>query len=614
MKPAPSSSPALSSGFFNVFRYSQHALRLVWETSRWMMLGLALCTLVAGVLPAVAAYVGQLIVDGVLAAMEAYQATEAPSLWEAITPVLGLVALEGAIIALIALAQRGLSAQQALLRALLGQKVNVMILEKAGKLSLGQFEDSELYDKLTRARREASTRPLALVTKTFGLLQNAISLVSFGVLLVQFSPWALLILVAGALPVFISEAKFSGDAFRLFRWRSPQTRMQMYLETVLAREDSIKEVKLFGLEPLFLQRYRAIFQQLFAEDRRLTLRRESWGFVLGLLGTLTFYAAYGWVVVETIAGALTLGQMTMYLMVFKQGQSALSASLTAISGMYEDNLYLSNLYEYLEQPTEGESGHLTQGVQPGDGLRFEQVSFAYPGGGEVLHDISLHLAPGSSLALVGENGSGKTTLIKLLTRLYRPTQGRILLDGSDLNDWDSQALRARVGVIFQDFVRYQLSVGENLGVGDIQAFDDAQRWQQAAEEGLADPFIQRMPDGYQTQLGRWFKNGQELSGGQWQKVALSRAYMRQEADILVLDEPTAAMDAAAEADVFARFREHSRNKMTILISHRFSTVRSAEQIIVIDQGRIIERGTHESLLADKGRYASLFHLQAEGYR
>ncbi|MDR5899113.1 ABC transporter ATP-binding protein [Halomonas vilamensis] len=611
--PYPPPANPLSS-FFGVFRYSRRALSLVWQTSPAMMLGLALCTLVAGVLPAVATWVGQLIVDGVVSAMETYRTAEEPDLWDTITPVLGWVALEGGIIALIALAQRGLSAQQSLLRALLGQKVNVMILEKAGTLSLGQFEDSELYDKLTRARREASTRPLGLVNKTFSLLQNAISLTSFGVLLVQFSPWALLILVAGALPVFISEAKFSGDAFRLFRWRSPQTRMQMYLETVLAREDSIKEVKLFGLESLFLQRYRDIFTRLFSEERLLTLRRESWGFILGLLGTLTFYAAYGWVVVETITGALTLGQMTMYLMVFKQGQAALSASLTAISGMYEDNLYLSNLYEYLEQPTDVEHGTLTQGEVPGDGLRFEGVSFAYPGGEEVLHNISLHLKPGQSLALVGENGSGKTTLIKLLTRLYQPTQGRILLDGSDLRDWDAETLRQRIGVIFQDFVRYQLQVGENLGVGDMHAFDDEQRWQSAAHQGMADDFIHRMPKGYRTQLGRWFKNGQELSGGQWQKIALSRAYMRENADILVLDEPTAAMDAAAEAEVFARFREHSRDKMTILISHRFSTVRSAEDIVVIDQGHIIEHGTHEALLAQNGRYATLFHLQAKGYQ
>ncbi|MGO2133629.1 MAG: ABC transporter ATP-binding protein [Halomonas sp.] len=601
--------------FFSVFRYSRRALGLVWETSRGLTIGLAVCTLIAGVLPAVAAWVGKLIVDAVVAAMalhsEADQALTLASTW----PVLRYVALEALVIALIALAQRGLSAQQSLLRAQLGNKVNVMILEKAGTLSLAQFEDSTFYDKLTRARREASTRPLALVNKTFGLLQNAISLASFAVLLVQFSPWALLILLIGALPVFAAEAKFSGDAFRLFRWRSPQTRMQMYLETVLAREDSIKEVKLFALGPLFLQRYRDIFHTLYAEERRLTIRRDSWGFALGLLGTLALYGAYGWVVVATVGGRLTLGEMTMYLMVFKQGQSALSASLTAISGMYEDNLYLSNLYEYLEQPVAPSMGTLTQGAMPGDGIRFEGVGFSYPGAEKkVLEDISLQVQPGQSLAMVGENGSGKTTLIKLLTRLYDPTEGRILLDGSDLREWDEPTLRRRIGVIFQDFERYQLLVGENLGVGDVEAFTDTERWQNAAQQGMADDFISGLKHGYHTQLGRWFKDGQELSGGQWQKVALSRAYMREGADILVLDEPTAAMDAAAEAQVFEQFRRYEKKRMTLLISHRFSTVRAADQILVIDGGRIIERGTHASLLAENGRYAQLFRLQAAGYQ
>nr|WP_298378202.1 ABC transporter ATP-binding protein [uncultured Halomonas sp.] len=610
-----SASNGSLAGFFSVFRYSRRALGLVWETSRGLTLGLAICTLVAGVLPAVAAWVGKLIVDAVVAAMALHSQTDSPLEFATLWPVLRYVALEALVIALIALAQRGLSAQQSLLRALLGQKVNVMILEKAGTLTLSQFEDSEFYDKLTRARREASTRPLALVTKTFGLLQNAISLASFAVLLVQFSPWALLILLIGALPVFVSEAKFSGDAFRLFRWRSPQTRMQMYLETVLAREDSIKEVKLFGLEPLFLKRYRDIFESLYAEDRRLTIRRDSWGFLLGLLGTLAFYGAYGWVVIETIGGRLTLGDMTMYLMVFKQGQSALSASLTAISGMYEDNLYLSNLYEYLEQPVAPSTGMLTQGALPGDGIRFESVGFTYPGTQmPVLENIDLHLRPGESLALVGQNGSGKTTLIKLLTRLYDPSEGRILLDGSDLKEWDDATLRRRIGVIFQDFERYQLQVGENLGVGDVAAFTDTERWERAARQGMANDFIERMEHGYHTQLGRWFKNGQELSGGQWQKIALARAYMREEADILVLDEPTAAMDAAAEAQVFEQFRRHARERMTLLISHRFSTVRAADQIVVIDGGRIIEHGSHETLLAQEGRYAQLFRLQAAGYK
>lgn len=609
--PAPPVEGGRLARFLGVFRYSRRALGLVWQTSRPLTLGLALCTLVAGVLPAVAAWLGQLIVDAVVAAMELHRETGQVEWWS----VLRYVLAEAGIITLIALAQRGLSAQQSLLRALLGQKVNVMILEKAGELSLTQFEDSEFYDKLTRARREASTRPLGLVNKTFALAQNAISLASFGVLLVGFSPWALLVLTLGALPVFLSEAKFSGDAFRLFRWRSPQTRMQMYLETVLAREDSIKEVKLFGLEPLLLGRYRDIFTTLYSEDRRLTLRRESWGFLLGLLGTLAFYGAYAWVVIETVTGRLTLGQMTMYLMVFKQGQAALSASLTAIGGMYEDNLYLSNLYEYLEQPVAAEAGTLTQGARPGDGIRFENVSFTYPGAQTpALKHIDLHLLPGHSLALVGANGSGKTTLIKLLTRLYVPSEGRILLDGSDLVDWDIRCLRRRIGVIFQDFVRYQMKVGENLGAGDVDAFTDEARWKDAAQRGLADDFIREMPDGYHTQLGRWFKGGQELSGGQWQKIALSRAWMRDSADILVLDEPTAAMDAAAEAAVYADFREHSRDKMTVLISHRFSTVRAADHILVVDGGEILEQGDHDHLMAANGRYARLFRLQARGYQ
>ena len=616
--PVPAAPPSRGNrlgAFFSVFRYSRRALALVWQTSRPLTLGLALCTLIAGILPAVAAWVGQLIVDAVVAAMAYHRETGASLTFASAWPVLRYVLAEAGIIAAIALAQRGLAAQQSLLRALLGQKVNVMILEKAGTLSLTQFEDSEFYDKLTRARREASIRPLGLVNKTFALLQNAISLVSFGVLLVQFSPWAILILVLGALPVFVSEAKFSGDAFRLFRWRSPQTRMQMYLETVLAREDSIKEVKLFGLESLLLERYRKIFETLYGEDRRLTLRREGWGFVLGLLGTLAFYGAYAWVVVETISGTLTLGEMTMYLMVFKQGQAAMSASLTSVSGMYEDNLYLSNLYEYLEQPVPTEKGSLTSGAKPGDGIRFEQVSFTYPGATHpALRDISLHLVPGQSLALVGANGSGKTTLIKLLTRLYEPSEGRILLDGSHLQEWDITTLHRRIGVIFQDFVRYQLKVGENLGAGDVEAFEDEARWRDAAERGLADEFIRNMPAGYHTQLGRWFQGGQELSGGQWQKIALARAYMRESADILVLDEPTAAMDAAAEAAVYADFRQHRHDKMTILISHRFSTVRAADQILVIDNGQVIERGDHAGLMAQNGHYARLFRLQAEGYR
>ena len=597
--------------FFDVFRYSRRALELVWSTSKRLAMIFAVLTLVAGVLPAAVAWIGQLIVDGVVHAMGQHQQTGSADT----TLVLLFVAAEAGVVALIAGAQRGIATCQALLRALMGQRINLMILEKALTLKLAHFEDAEFYDKLTRARREASTRPLSLVTRTFGLVQNGISLASYAFLLVHFSPWTVLILVAGGIPEFLAEAKFSGDKFRLFRWRSPETRMQMYLETVLAREDYAKEVKLFRLGPKLLQRYREIFAKLFAEDRRLTLRRDSWGFVLGLLGTAAFYGAYAWIALAAIRGAISLGQMTMYLMLFKQGQSAVSASLSAISGMYEDNLYLSNLYEYLEQPVPPTQGELQQGPAPGDGVRFEQVSFTYPGSEErALQQVSLHLKPGDSLALVGENGSGKTTLIKLLTRLYQPDGGRILLDGLDLQQWQADALRQRIGVIFQDFGRYQFLVGENIGAGDMSHFEDRQRWKEAAVKGMAHDFIDKLPQRYDTQLGKWFKGGRELSGGQWQKIALARAFMRSQADLLVLDEPTATMDAAAEATIFEHFRDLSRGKMTILISHRFSTVRMADQIIVIEKGRIVEQGSHEQLMQLGGQYAYLFSLQAQGYR
>lgn len=602
--------PVLSR-FTSLFDQAQQALRLVWETSRGLFLGLVLATLIAGLLPALAAWLGQRIVDAVVAAMQLHAQNGSAPLW----PVLRYVLLEAGVLAMLSGTQRALSVQQSLLRVQLGQKVNTLILQKAQTLSLVQFENSEFYDKLVRVRREASTRPLALVMKSLGLIQNLIMLISFGVLLVHFSPWALVLLVVGALPVFFAEAHFSGDAFRLFTRRAPESRQQSYIETLLSHETYIKEVKLFGFAPLLLQRYRDTFARLYAEDRRLTLRRDGWGFGLGLLGTAAFYVAYAWVVIDAVHGNISLGQMTMYLVLFKQGQSAVSSSLSAISGLYEDGLYLTSLYEYLAEPVLVDTGHLTVGAQPGDGLRFENVGFRYPGASRsALEGIDLHLLPGNSMALVGENGSGKTTLIKLLTRLYRPDQGRILLDGSDLQDWQETALRRRIGVIFQDYIRYQFSVGENIGVGDTLAFNDQQRWKEAAAEGMAAPFIEGLDNGYATQLGRWFAGGQELSGGQWQKIALSRAYMRRDADILILDEPTSALDPAAEAAVFEHFSQHTRGRMTLLISHRFSSVRNADHIIVLQQGRILEQGGHDGLIAVAGHYAQLFDLQARGYR
>lgn len=594
-----------------MYRYTSRALRLVWSTHRGLTIALGGMTLVAGLLPAAAAYVGQLIVDAVVVAVRVNAQAGAPDY----AGILRLVTLEGLVVAALAGAQRGIDFCQSLLRILLSQRVNTMIVEKALTLDLAQFEDSDFYDKLNRARQEASSRPLSLVNRTFSLGRNLISLVSYAALLLQFSVWAVVILCVAGLPVFFSETRFSGERYRIFRWRSQERRMLLYLEIVLAREDFAKEVQLFNLGPKLMGRYRALFKQLYDEEKNLTVRRDSWGFALSLLSNAAFYAAYAWIAYSTVQGVITLGQMTMYLIVFKQGQSAVSSSLSSIGGMYEDNLYLSNLYEYLEQPRASTPGAIMEGRDPAEGIRFEHVSFTYPGAETpALRNVSLHIRPGQSMALVGRNGSGKTTLVKLLAGLYRPDSGRISYQGVSVADWDPSALRAHIGVIFQDFARYQLKVGENIGVGDVESFEEVERWRAAADKGQAAAFIESLPASYETQLGRWFNSGQELSGGQWQRIALARAFMRASAEILVLDEPTASMDAETESEIFTHFQSLTKGKISILISHRFSTVRKADVIVVMESGGIIEQGNHDELMALGGRYARLFELQAREYR
>ena len=572
---------------------------------------MAISTLVTGVVPAAIASVGGLFVDAVANSLQ----QNGNDFSDFRQEVLIYVLIELGLVLLLTASQRLNMLCQSILRALLGNKINVMILEKALTLELGHFEDSEYYDKLVRARREASSRPLSLIVKTFDLFRDVITLVTIGVFLFQFSVWASILLLIAGVPAFAAENKFSGEAFRNQRRRSAERRLQVYLEMVLTREDGVKEVKLFQLGKHFLKRYIEIFNRIYREDKSLVLRRTAWGYIFGLLASLSFYFAYGWVGFSAILGVITIGQMTMYIAQFRIGQNAVTSSLTAINGMYEDNLYLSNLDEYMNHEVPELSGTKAYGPIRGDGVRFEDVSFIYPGSAKpALDKISIHIKPGESLAIVGENGSGKTTLIKLLTRLYKPTSGRIFLEGLDLEEWDIDVLRKKVGVIFQDFNRYQLVVGENIGIGDIKDTDDLERVQEAAQKGMADSFIKDLPDAYSTQLGAWFKNGRELSGGQWQKIALSRAFMRKSANILVLDEPTAAIDAKAEAEIFAHFRELTKNRISIIISHRFSTVRMADHIIVFEKGRVVEEGSHPELIEKQGISENLFELQAQGYK
>ena len=553
-----------------VFGYSRRAIELVWTTNRRVAVLLAAATLVAGILPAAAAYAGKLIVDAVVAGLEVSKAGGTPDF----IPAVRYVALEALIVVAIAAAARLILICESLLRAQLGQRVNEMVLEKALSLRLRDFEDSEFYDKLTRARRQASSRPLSLVTKTFGLVQNGISLTSYAVLLSQFSGWAVLILIGAGIPAFVAEARFSGEKrFGCFVGNRPKRASRCTSKPCSRARTTPKKSRSTSLgrgccsaaTATFLQDALCRGPPADAQARCLGGSCSGWGALARSTAPMPGSR------LPRCAARSTLGQMTMYLLLFRQGQSAVSASLSAIGKMYEDNLYLSNLYEYLEQPTVERSGSHLDGTIEGDGVRFENVSFTYPGADEpAVEDVSLRMRPGDVVALVGENGSGKTTLVKLLAGLYAPSEGRILLHGRDLQEWDEEALQRHIGVIFQDFSRYQFLAGENVGAGDGRYFDEEDRWRTAATKGMAAPFLEELPKAYHTQLGRWFADGRELSGGQWQKVALSRAFMRSEADIFVLDEPTAALDAEAESQVFepraqTRARQDDRSDLASIL-------------------------------------------------
>jgi len=593
-----------------VFRQVPGTFRLVWQADRRSAIAMAVLTLLSAALPAAIAYVGKLIVDAVVTAARTGTAADRRQ-------ALLYVGFELLLMVGSTTVNRSLSFLRELLRATLGNVVNVQILEKALSLELRHFEDADVYDKMQNARREASSRPLSLVLQVFAIAQNGLSLATYAILLIRLSPWSVLVLIAASIPAFISETRLAAESFRLNSWRAPEGRKLNYLEWILTRDSHVKEVKLYGISNLILDRYRRLFEKFFREDQQLALRRMGWGMLLGLLSLGAFYGCYAFVVGWAAAGRITLGDMTLYLVVFRQSQNAFQSMLSAIGSMYEDALFMSNLFTYFDIPTGGEAPRQMPPLSPPRGrhnqIELRNVSFRYPGKDVwALRHINLTLAPGEKLGLVGENGAGKSTLVKLLLRLYEPTEGEILYGGVNLKDIDPVDLRSRIGAVYQDFVRYQFTAAENIGLGEVAHVEDRPRIEEAARRGGADLVIHSLPKGYDTVLGGWFEAGQELSAGQWQKLAVSRAFMR-DAEVFILDEPTASIDAEGEHELFQRFKALAAERIAIIISHRFSTVRMADRIAVLHQGRLEELGSHHELLSLGGRYAHLFELQARGY-
>ncbi|HEY3150323.1 MAG TPA: ABC transporter ATP-binding protein, partial [Candidatus Binatia bacterium] len=505
---------------------------------------------------------------------------------------------------------------QQLIQLQLANRVRGEIIGKALTLELAFFEHPDYYDRLQNARREGSYKPVELINDTFQIVQNVITMISFAALFFRFSPWLVVILLATSIPAFIAETRFSEQGFRLLTRRAPETRQINYLGRLLTEDSAAKEIKLFNLGDTLLKRCMALFDKFFREDKSLAVRRAVVGFGLGLIATAGFYGSYAWIVWHTVQGTISLGDMTLYLSIFRQGQSTFQSILAAVGSIYENNLFMANYFDFLDLKPQMRIGAQQQKlpVPLRRGIEFRGVGFRYPESEDwALRGIDLHIRPGEKIALVGHNGAGKTTVIKLLSRLYDPTEGDILIDGVDIRELDPVDLRQKIGVIFQDFVRYHLPASENIGFGQIEAAHRMDKIVESARKSGAHAIIENLPEGYQTMLGRWFHGGHELSIGQWQRIALARAFMR-DAEILVLDEPTASLDAQTEYEIFRHFQELTEGKMAILISHRFSTVRMADRIVVIQGGGIVESGSHQELLGQEGIYAELFGMQAEGYR
>jgi len=593
-------------------------LRLVWETSPALTTSTLAVRLLRALLPVTSLYVGKLIIDEVVRLVAGGAALGTWADWSASGRLHHLGWLLAAEFALAVLSDV-LGRVTFLIDSLLTERFNittsVRLMEHAATLDLQDFEDSESQDKLERARRQASGR-MSLMSQLFGQAQDLVTIASLAAGLALFTPWLILLMVVALIPSFLGEAHFSAQGYALAYTRTADQRNLDYLRRTGASAETAKEVKIFGLHPFLIERYRTLATSYYQASRALAVRRASWGTLLTTIGTLGYYGAFAYLAWRTVAGQFSIGDLTFGAASFRRLRGLLEGLLSGFSQLAGQALYLDDLFSFFEiTPSITSPANPRPFPQPvREGLVFEDVGFRYPNGERwAVRHLDFTLRAGEVLALVGENGAGKTTLVKLLARLYDPTEGRILLDGHDLREYDLDDVRANLGVIFQDFVRYDLTAAENIAVGRMSHQADRPRIEAAAARSLADGVIARLPGGYDQILGRRFRGAVDLSGGEWQKLAIARAYMR-DAQFVILDEPTAALDARAEFEVFQRFKELIRGKTGVIISHRFSSVRMADRILVLVDGTVEAAGTHEELLAQRGRYAELFELQAAGYR
>jgi ATP-binding cassette, subfamily B, bacterial len=592
--------------------------KLIWQTSPALTLATVGLRLVRALLPVATLYVGKLIIDQVVVLVQAR--TVPPTLSDALAsgqlnPLLTLLAIELGLAVLSDVLGRATGLLDSMLGELFTNNTSVRLMEHAATLDLAGFEDSDLQDKLERARRQTAGSTW-LLGQLAGQLQDLVTLGSFAAGLVIFAPWLIVLLVVALVPAFLGEAHFNAKSYALAYQRTQQWREIDYARHTGASVETAKEVKIFGLISFLVARYRRLAQDLYRANRKIAVQRASWGAVLTMVGTTGYYAAYAYLAWRTVAGQFTIGDLTFLAGSFARLRGLIDGFLSRVSHLAGQALYLDDLFSFFRITprivSPPNARPFPTAVQ--HGFVFENVGFRYPGAEHwAVRHLTFDLRAGEVLALVGENGAGKTTLVKLLARLYDPDEGRILLDGHDLREYDLLGLRANLGVIFQDFVRYHMTASENIAVGRIEAALDQHRIEAAAQRSLADDVIRKLPEGYDQVIGKRFRKGVDLSGGEWQKIAIARAYMR-DAQVLILDEPTASLDARAEFHVFQRFKELSHAKTAVLISHRFSSVRMADRILVLGNGQIEAMGTHAELLAQGGRYAELFELQAAGYR